>query len=243
MSLSTSGLTMILVACFGQLCAGCGQNTPDHLDFALRTLSFELSSDSPEWRQAPATLVPNMICAGPLALITDCCLPPPPASPIDCQQYPIACDPDDNFCASTFDMEQGIDLNLVADVPEVAAVDGNVFSRVALLSFESKAAGLDGMVAGLDKVSAVRSASLYIGPSGMRHSSNPAARLLAPVKLVPGTSALVLSADAQQAFSSFARDYRTPFSLLLSAHFVVRNGTMPAGTLTFSVDGRAQAWY
>jgi hypothetical protein len=63
------------------------------------------------------------------------------------------------------------------------------------------------------------------------------------VSLAEGTSLVVPGTDAQQAFSSFARDYRTPFSLLLSAHLVIPNGTTPAGRVTFRVTGRAEALY
>ena len=236
MSSSTCGRTLVFVACLGQVCVGCAENTPDHLDFALRTARFEVSSGNAQWRQVPAgTLVPNVVCAGPQALITDCCSPPPPAVPIDCQQVPLACDPADNFCALTFDMEQELDVNLIADVAAVAAVDGRVFSNVSLL-------WLGVTVTGLDQLP-LRNANLYIGSAGMGSSSNPAAKLLAPVDLVPGQSMLALDAAAQQAFSSFARDYRMPFALLLSVHVVVRNGTTPTGKVTIAVDGRAEALY
>jgi len=230
---------MVVVACFGQVCAGCGQDNPDDFDFALRSLNFEVSNASPQWRQAPVSIVPNMVCAGPLALVTDCCSPPPPAAPFDCQQYPVACDPVDNFCALTFDVEQEIRVNLVADVPELAAADGRVFSAVWLTSLGATVKGLDD----LPMRSAIRSARLYVGPAGMGSSSNPAATLLAQVSLTEGTSQLSLGDDAQQAFSAFGRDYRAPFSFLLSTHLVIPNGTSPDAKVTFVIEARAEAWY
>jgi hypothetical protein len=242
MFLGTCGRTMLLAAGIGQLCGGCGQNTPEDLDFTLRPLSFEVSNASAQWRQAPANLVPNLVCAGPQALVSDCCSPPAPAAAVDCQQYPVACDPASNFCALTFDVEQAQEVNLVAGVPAIAAVDGRVFTRVFLTWLGSVATGLDTSATDLDELP-IRSANLYIGPAGMGSSSNPAARLLAPVSLVPGESPLPLGAGAQEAFSSFARDYRAPFSLLLSTHLVIPSGVSPAVKVTFRIDARAEAWY
>jgi hypothetical protein len=226
---------MGFVVCLGQLLAGCGQNTSDRLDFALPTLDFEFSSESTQWRQAPPTAVPNMVCAGPQALATDCCSPPAILSAVDCQQYPIACDPLSNFCALTFDMEVTKKVDLVADGTEVGAVDGRVFTRVSLLTLSTSVGDTDDLP--------IRGANLYIGPGDAGSSSSPAATLLAPVSLTLGTTLVAPSAEAQQAFSGLARDYRTPFSLWLAGHFVISNGSAPAGTVTFSVKARAEAVY
>ena len=228
---------MVFVACIGQSLAGCGplqENTPDRLNFALPSLLFEVSSQSPQWRPAPSTGVPNMVCAGPQAIGTDCCAPPSPLPAIDCQQYPVACDPADNFCAMTFDVEEKLPVDLM-HVTEVADVEGRVFADVSIL-------GLDITVTGLANLP-IRHAELYVGPEDLGGSSSPAASLLAPVSLASGTNLAVPGADAQQALSSFARDYRTPFSILLAAHLVVPASTSPAGTVTVRVNARAQALY
>lgn len=235
MSFGTCTRTLMLVAWAGQFLAACGQDTPDHLDFALRSLNFKVSSQSPQWRQAPPSGIPNMVCAGPQAVTTDCCSPPPPAQPVDCQQHPLACDPSDNFCALIFDVETRVDVDLVADVAAVAAVDGRVFAEVSLLGLTTTVDGLDALP--------MRSANLYIGPQGLGSSSSPDAQMLAPVSLATGTNQVAPSAEAQQAFSRLARDYRTPFSLLLSAHFVLPNGSSPTGAVTVAVTGRARAVY
>ena len=235
MSFGTCARTMVFVVCLGQIVAGCGQNTPDRLIFALPTLNFEFSSESTQWRQAPPTAVPNMVCAGPQALATDCCSPPATLPTVDCQQYPVACDPLSNFCALTFDMEVVTKVDLVADVAEVAAVDGRVFTRVSLVSLSTSVSDLDDLP--------IRGANLYIGPGNAGGASSQAATLLAPVSLTLGTTLVTLSAEAQQAFSDFAQDYRTPFSLWLDAHFVIPNGSTPVGTDTFRVNARAEAVY
>ena len=229
---------MVLFVCIGQSLAGCGplqENTPDRLNFALPSLLFEVSSQSPQWRQPPSTGVPNMVCAGPQAIGTDCCAPPSPLPLIDCQQYPVACDPVDNFCALTFDVEEKLVVDLVMDVPEVAAVEGRVFADVSILELGITVTGPANLP--------IRGAELYVGPADLGGSSSAAANQLAPVSLASGTNLVVPGADAQQAFSSFAKDYRTPFSILLAAHVVVPNGTSPAGRVTVRVNARAQALY
>ena len=226
---------MVLVACLGQGLAACGQNTSDHIDFALRTLTFEVSNRGSQWRSPPQGPVPNMVCAGPQALSTDCCSLVVSGSPIDCQQYPFACDPSTNYCALTFDVELHTQVDLVAEVPEVAAVDGRAFARVSLSSLTTTIGGLDDLP--------VRSARLYIGPGSLMSSSDPAATLLGEVNLAAAVSPLMPSAAGQQAFSGLARDYRAPFAFLLSTHLVVGNGTNPGGIVSFDVSARAEAYY
>jgi hypothetical protein len=236
MSLATCARTMGFVVGLGQVVAACGQNTPDRLSFALPTSSFVLSSDSPAWRQVPDTVsIPNMVCGGPQALATDCCAPPNPIPSIDCEQYPVACDPTTNFCALTFDMEVGTEVDLVARVAEVGAVEGRIFASVSLLSLSTSASNVPALP--------IRSANLYIAPGDVSGSSNPAAVLLSRVELTAGSTPATPTPEGRQAFAALARDYRAPFSLWLSAHLVVPNGSTPSGTVTFTVDAHAEARY
>jgi hypothetical protein len=215
----------------GQLLAGCAEDTPDHLDFTLRTLSFVVESRiSP-----PPGGIPNMVCAGPQALATDCCNPPPPSPPIDCQQYPIVCDEVEHFCALSYDSESTAETNLLADVPAVAAVDGRAFASVSLVAVYATVTSKGNLP--------VRSASLYLGPKGLASAASPEATLFATLLLSPGTTVLTPPAEAQQAFSRLARDYRTPFSWLLSAHLVVAPGITPSGSVTLTVAATAEARY
>jgi hypothetical protein len=236
MSLATCARTMGFVVGLGQVVAACGQNTPDRLGFALPTSSFVISSKNSAWRQVPDTvLIPNMVCGGPQALATDCCAPPFPIPSIDCEQYPVACDPTSNFCALTFDVEVGTKVDLVAQVPEVGAVDGRVFTSVSLLSLSTSASNLGALP--------IRSANLYIAPGDVGGSSNPAAVLLSRVELTEGATPATPTPEGRQAFAALARDYRAPFSLWLSAHLVVPNGSTPSGTVTFTAHAQAEAVY
>jgi hypothetical protein len=213
--------------------AGCRDDSLERLDFDLPRMRFSLTDSS--LRASPPGDLPNLVCAGPLALVTDCCTPPAPAVAIDCQQYPVTCDPQVKLCALTFDVERVRDMNLVADVAAVAAVDGRVFSSVSLVGL-STTVELSGSLP-------IRSASLYLGPKGFGTSSSPAARFVVPVPIVAGTDSIVPSREAQQAFSDFACDYRTPFSWLLAAHVVILPGPRPSGSAIFNVAARARAEY
>jgi hypothetical protein len=234
MSLGDSVRAMFLVLCLGQLSAGCSswdEDTPDHLDFALPTITWAISTDDPQWRKAPGSDVaaPGFVCSGPEALATDCCAPP-----FDCQKYPFACDPVTNFCALTFDVDITRTVEL-ARVPAIAAVRGRVFARVALVDLGTSVLQSGDLP--------VRSANLFIGPQDLATPSDPSATLLAEVKLVPDQQTVSPDAPALQAFSSFASEYQNPFSLLLSLHVVADNRTNPVGEFHLAVSGHARAYY
>lgn len=225
----------LVVFCVGQLVTGCGQDTPDRLSFALPSdLTLRISSDDDEWHASPVAL-PNMVCGGPHALGTDCCSPPPPMAAVDCQQYPLACDPANNFCALTFDVTSAVRVDLLPEVAEVAAADGRVWSRVSLRALTVSAKGLGSLP--------IRAAALYVGPLAADGIGGPSVRLLGPVALTEKASPVPVDGAGEDAFASFARDYRMPFVLWLAAHVVVANGTVPAGTVEFTVAGRVEAEY
>jgi hypothetical protein len=229
---------MVSLACLGQILAGCGigqEDTPERLDFALPSCKFVVSSTSPQWRQSPPGGTPEMVCAGPQALATNCCLPPAPSPAIDCEQYPVACDPASNLCALTFDVEDIVAVDLVADVEEVAEVEGRVFSQVTLSSLTATMTGGSQL--------SIRTADLFLAPAGVGGSSSPGVELLAHLPLAAGANVIEPSAAARQAFAGFARNYHTPFSLLLSAHVVVPRGTVPSGSATITVTGQVEAYY
>jgi hypothetical protein len=226
---------MASVFCLGQCVAGCGrlgEETPDHLDFALpKSLSFTVRSNQ---QPLPPTGIPNVVCAGPEALIADCCSPPAPAPSVDCQIYPLGCDPVDNFCAMIFDVEQSVDVRLM-DVQEIAAVQGRIFSSVSLISLTTEISDAYELP--------IRSASLFVAPVDASGTASPGALFLASVSLKPGENPIVLDAAGQQAFSSFATDYETPFSIVLSAQLVIKGDTFPSGSVGVTVTGQAEALY
>jgi len=234
MFLGNSLRPLFNVLCLGLVVAGCSsldEDTPDHLDFALPSIVWTVSTDDPQWHVSPSvSSIPRFVCAGPRALATDCCAPP-----WDCQRYPLACDPTDNFCALTFEVQLAHSVDLVDDVDAVAEIQGRVVSRVIPIGLMARVELDDGLP--------VRSASLFVGPAGLADSSDSAASLLAPIDVATGVQALVFEQDAQDAFSNLARDYRTPFSLLLTAHVVVPDGFQSSGDLQVTLDGLLRAYY
>jgi hypothetical protein len=223
-----------------QLAAGCGEDTPERLSFALPTSSIDLATSNPQWRSAPAAAVPAMVCAGPEALGTDCCSPPAgvPATGVDCAQYPVACDPSNHLCALTFEVQNKAVVDLLARVAEVSAVDGRVFTRAEISSLSTWVENAEALA-----TLPIRSADLFIGPKEAVPAGSPGLVFLSALALTEQTTQITPSAEAQQAFSGFARDYRMPFALWISAHVVVAAGSTPSGSVTVHVDGRAQAWY
>jgi hypothetical protein len=204
------------------------QDTPDHLDFALPSVEWTISSNDPQWRSPPppGVTMPSFVCAGPAALSTDCCAPT-----YDCQRYPLACDPIGKSCALTFDLDQVAAVDLV---DQVAAVRGRVFARVEILSLTSSVSR--------SRELPIRSASLYVGPAELATRADPDSTFFAPLELV-ADSTLTPDLAAREAFSAYARDYERPFSLLLSAHVVVSSSVVPDGTVQVSLNGRARAYY
>jgi len=225
---------VLCLVCVGHVMAGCSswdEDTPDHLDFDLPKITWTVDQDDSQWRSQPPpdVAIPNYVCAGPLAVSTDCCTPP-----YDCQRYPMACDPVSKLCALTFDVQIVESVDLSAQ-KAVAAVRDRVFARVELLSLKTEAKPAQGLP--------IRSATLVLGPQDMTEASDPAATALGSVVLDAEPHAVVLTQAAQQAFSSFASTPQMPFSLLLFTHVVVANGATPQGELELTLNGRARAYY
>ncbi len=226
---------MVLLSCAGQVLAGCGlgQNEPpDQLSFALPVKTLALPSQQQAF---PSVEVPNMVCAGPEAVGSDCCMPPTATVPIDCRTYPVACNPADNMCALIFDMNTHAEVNLTEVVQAAGAVQGRVFARVLLSRLTTEVTGAEQLP--------VLSADLYLGPAGSPSPSSPGVALLGQVALAPGNNQVALDAAAEDAFSGFARDYGTAFDLILSAHFVFESKPPRTGALTVEVSGQATAYY
>jgi hypothetical protein len=232
---------MASVLCLSQCLIGCGslgENTPDRLDFDLPLLTptFAVPSANQRWPPMPPGGIPDLVCAGPEALTTNCCSPPAPAQAIDCQIYPLSCDSSDNTCAMVFDFEQSADVDLTK-VREVAAVAGRIFSSVSLVSLTT-------VVTDKNELPVLRTASLFVAPEDATSSTTPGAAYLAPVDLLaPGAQVVVPDALAQAAFSGYATNYETPFSILLSAHMVLKHNSATTGAVGFTVAARSEARY
>lgn len=242
MSLAARPRALLVLLCIGPW-AACGagnEDTPDHLDFALPTLSFQLSTADGQWRSLPAkdTQVPHFLCAGPLALPADCC-----ALPYDCADHPFACDAATNYCALTFDVILSVPVLPDATLGYTAFA-GRAFAQVALLGATATATPTGDALP-------IRSADLYLGPLGLSSASDAGAVWFAHVALdQAGIQALTVDQTGQDAFSALARAYDTPFSMLLLTQIVFPSGpnALPAtgplaGSVSLEVATEARGYY
>jgi hypothetical protein len=167
--------------------------------------------------------VPEVVCRGGAALVSDCCQPPAPAAAIDCRQYPVACDEQDGFCALIFDYEQTLELNLARDVPELQPLRDRVIAEVELDHLEARVAG--------DELP-VRHMDLFVAPAGTTSAGRAGALHLARLGAGPATTSIPLEPEARLAFAAFAVDHRSPFALVLLTHVVQRSGAAWQGTFS-----------
>jgi hypothetical protein len=212
-------------------CSSMDEDTPDHVDLALPHTAWTLSTYDSQWRASPpAATIPKFVCAGPQALATDCCAPP-----WDCQRYPLACDPTLNLCALTFEVQVGEDVELGEQVAAISEGQGRVFSKVDLVELLASVEVTGDLP--------VRSLALFIGPLGLADSADPAATSFASVGTEPGPQVLSPGIAARNALSVLARNYVTPFTLLLVAHAIVPEGFNSEGGLRATLDGKLRAYY
>jgi hypothetical protein len=208
-------INFIVLLWLGPLVAACSsmdEDTPDHVDLTMPHTAWTFSTYDSQWRTSPpAATIPRFVCAGPQALATDCCAPP-----WDCQRYPLACDRTLNLCALTFEVQVAEIVDLGEPVAAIAEGQGRVFSKVDVID----------LVASVELTAdlPVRSLTLFIGPLGLADSSDPAATAFASIGTGPEPQGLSPGIAGRNALSLLARNYATPFTLLLTAHAIVPDG-------------------
>jgi hypothetical protein len=206
------------------------------LSFALPiNREFKIASADSRWWPSPSQGVPDVICSGRAALVTDCCQPPEPMNPIDCQEYPLSCDPVDGYCALAFDYDDAVEIDLGTDVPALKDHSNRVLAQAMLAHIETTVTGAGTLP--------LRTASLYAAPQGTTSAQAAGATFLADVPLGSGSKRVYLAAPAEIGLSPFLTDFNTPFVLILSTHVVVKSGAAPEGVETIQVDGQVDASY
>jgi len=204
--------------------------------FQLPQRSYSVSTSDPQWKTPPA-MFPIVSCGdGPNALTKDCCATPPGVPPLDCSRAPLTCE--ENACALKFKYEQVQKVDLVMEVPSLASFKGQIFSDVFLKQIDL---GIDNsMNVTLPPV------YLYLAPASVNTASHPDAKRMAtlPMKApgFKGMESIQLDSEAQRIFSGFARDFQTPFNLIISTTILIRGGTpAPMGKLDLTVSGKVEA--
>jgi hypothetical protein len=210
------------------LLAGCG--LIDALDkakgftFMLPQQHLTVSTTSANWRSPPPGGLPPVPCGAgqPLA---DCCMAPG----VNCTQSPLVCEAEK--CALKFTYEQVQPVNLSK---ELGQYNGMIISQVLLKEIE-----LD-----IDNQLNVSTppVDLFVGKSNVTTASDPGAQRLATIPSraagFKGKVVVPLDAAAQQAFSNLARDFQSPFNLIMSTGVLVKSGEpAPMGKVDYLVTG------
>lgn len=217
---------------------GCGLlddlNSLRGINFNLPKKSYSISTDDPRWKQPPPGGVPAVPC-GAGGVIMNCCMPAPGVS-IDCTRSPLECS--DGTCALKFTFEQVAKIDLVKEVPALANVQGKILSDILLKTLEIDIGnGLNVMLPSVD---------LYIAPADVTSVAGGRAHKLAQIPSkapgFQGHESVPLDGDAQARFSSFAKDFQTPFNFIVAAEVLVKSGTpTPQGKLDVSISGQVEA--
>jgi len=199
---------------------------------------FRIDSADSRWWPCPFQGVPEVVCSGPAALVTDCCQPPEPMNPVDCQEYPLSCDPADGYCALAFDYDDAVEIDLGTDVPALRARPDRVLAQATLPTIETT------VTSGVGSLP-LRAASLYAAPQGTTSARAVGAIFLAEVPLGSDKGQEVdVGTQAQIGLSPFLTDFNTPFVLILSTRVVVKSGAAPEGVETIRIDhGQVVASY
>jgi hypothetical protein len=196
---------------------------------------FRIDSADSRWWPSPSQGVPEVICSGPAALVSDCCQPPEPRKAVNCQQYPLSCDPADGWCALAFDYDDAMEIDLGSDVRALRDHPLRVLAQATLATIKTT------VTAGVGTLP-LRAASLYAAPQGTTSARAAGATFLAEVPLGTDKRQVdVVGARAQIGLSPFLSDFNTPFALILSTHVVMKSGPAPDGVETISVAGSVSA--
>jgi hypothetical protein len=222
------------------LFAGCGlidelQNFKG-INFQLPDRKYSVSTDDPNWHPPPIDGVPAISC-GPGGIVMDCCVPPAPLPAIDCTRSPLACEA--GTCALKFVYDQVQAIDLAKEVPSLANSKGTIFSQVLLKTID---VGIDTNTMNVT----LPPVNIYLAPAAVRTSGDPAAKRIGMISMkspgYTGTETITLDDAAQQLFSMYARDFQTPFNIIIATEVVMRAGSpIPKGRLDFRVGGKVEA--
>jgi hypothetical protein len=193
---------------------------------------FKVDSADSRWWPYPPTGIPEVVCSGPAALVTDCCQLPAPAA-VDCQEYPLSCD-EDTRCALVFDYDDAREIDL-ASVPALQDQRSWVLAQATVDPIETHMEVSDAGALPL------RTASLFVAPQGTTSAHAAGSAFLTGIPLASEASRVPLNAEARLALLSFLMDFNTPFALILSTHVVVESGPAPTGAVSFHVKARVHA--
>jgi hypothetical protein len=227
------------------LLTGCGEEFDKNkgVRFQMPSQTFLVRTNDPRWGSPPPNGIPMHQC-GATSQNPDCCIPPKPDPPVDCTRHPVTCDNGRCLVKFIYSQDQPLDLNMaVTNAKTMAAVDvalGDVLSDMILNKITLDITNqMNLQLPPMD---------LSVGPATAQSPIDPGVTKLGSTSsLSPGYRGKVtlrLGDTAKQAFSSFAKNYKTPFRLLMSTTMTLTPGTLPAmGQLKVVATAELEARY
>ena len=165
-----------------------------------------LSSDDARWKTLPPGGWPTMTCVGPEAEVADCCQLPASRPQVDCQKTASECDEALNQCVLYFVYQDAATIDLLKEVPSLADQKNQMPQQVLLLSVTSSFSS--------DFEWPLPAVGMYVAPATAKDIAAPEAVYLGSIP--PRNATVTIDTAAQQAFSNFAVNFRTPFKLFFA---------------------------
>jgi len=215
------------------LSASCGLIDVDSFNtipFDIPPQSFVVDSDSPDFKKPPVGAVPAVPCAG--TDTSTCCAVPG----VDCGKYPLVCR--ENKCAFLYTFEQTQTIDLAMTVPSLKQAGNSSLSAVNLKSLQYDVRN--------NLTTTLPPVEIWVAPANVKTKNNAAARkvttLPAQAAMSNGMQTVVVDAAGQAAFSSFARNHKTPFNLITVIDMSLSGGQIvPQGKANITITGRVEA--
>lgn len=217
---------------------GCGLLDLDSfrgITFNLPEKTYRIDSSDSKWDAPAQASLPTVPC-GPGGVPT--CCEPALASMfgVDCAKHPLTCE--GGACAYGFEYEVESIVDLKKEVPELDSSTVDALSEILLKNIKVT---LDN-----DLNMALPPVEIFVAPSDATTAADSRAKKLAqvPGKAAgySGTETIPLSSEAQQAFSSFATNYKVPFKIFARTKLTLRAGQpAPEGRATAKIGGQVEA--
>jgi hypothetical protein len=202
------------------------------VSFTLPQVSASFDTADARWKAPQVGSVPSVACTD----AASCCRVP--AQAFDCATYPLTCD--QGVCGYTVVYETAQPLDLAKMVPALANLDDDVLKDVLITELDYHLKN--------DLNVAVPAIDVYVAPANTSSSTDPAAKHLVALPGAPAgaevTQKVPLPPAAQQAFSAFAKSFRTPFNLISVARVRLTGGSpTPKGRADATVSGQGEAHF
>ena len=198
--------------------------------FKLPPRTYVLRTDDPNWKTPPAIFTQRISCTS-----KEMCCPPPGTPPgitiPECAQVSIVCET--GACGIEFPLEVHNTIDLAKEAPAVANA-GKMIKELTLESLEYK---INNKV-GVD----FPAVKLFVAPMTTTTATGAGVASIGETPRAPAgmvtTATREIPAEAQMAFSNYAKDLMTPFNIIASTKVSALSGSMLAnGSVEIEVTG------